>query len=387
MLFKRGDKWWYEFQFLGQRIRESTHSKDRGLAAKAERERRRQLENGMNRTKDSVRPILFSSAAKSHLEDNEPHWSASNSRIEHYNVDHLLPHFGKLLLTDISGADVSRFQSGRKKDGASPRTINMEVATVRQILRKHRLWANIQPDVRMLKTKQDTGRALSEDEQHRLLTACKKSRSRSLYPAVLLSLHSGLRNAELRLLRWRQVDLLHRIVTVGKSKTAGGEGRIVPMSQTATRCLEEWRSQFPDAEPEHYVFPSERYGLDGEEGYQSGRAIPYEVRPSIPIGSWKVSWTAARAAAKVSCRWHDMRHTFVSTIAEGEASDATIMSLAGHLSRKMMERYSHTRNEAKRQAISVLDKPLRTQGHDGWETEGSPQNSPQIRGLESGKLQ
>jgi hypothetical protein len=37
-------------------------------------------------------------------------------------------------------------------------------------------------------------------------------------------------------------------------------------------------------------------------------------------------------------------------------SDATIMSLAGHLSRKMMERSSHTRNEAKRQAIAVLDR-------------------------------
>jgi hypothetical protein len=46
-------------------------------------------------------------------------------------------------------------------------------------------------------------------------------------------------------------------------------------------------------------------------------------------------------------------------MAEGQASDATIMSLAGHLSRKMMELYSHTRNEAKRQAISVLDAPFR----------------------------
>lgn len=389
MLFKRGDRWWYEFRFLGQRIRESTHSKDRGLAGKAERERRRQLENGMNRTKDSVRPVLFASAAKAHLErgENEKDWSASNARIERYNVDHLMPHFGKLLLLEITGVDVGCYQAARKKDGASPRTVNMEVGTLRAILREHRLWANIQPDIHMKKTKQDTGRALSEDEQHRLLTACKKSRSRSLYPAVLLSLHSGLRNAELRHLRWRQVDLLQRTVMVGKSKTAGGEGRIVPLSQTATRCLEEWRSLFPDAEPEHYVFPSERYGLDGEEGYQSGRAIPYQVRPGVPIGSWKVSWTAARTAAKLSCRWHDMRHTFVSTIAEGEASDATIMSLAGHLSRKMMERYSHTRNEAKRQAISVLDKPSRTQGHVEWQAEGSPQNSPQIRGVESGKLQ
>jgi integrase len=83
---------------------------------------------------------------------------------------------------------------------------------------------------------------------------------------------------------------------------------------------------------------------------------PYNTDPTKPIGSWKVAWTAARASAKVDCRWHDMRHTFVSRMAESHASDATIMSLAGHLSRKMMERYSHTRGEAKRAAIDVLDR-------------------------------
>jgi integrase len=56
----------------------------------------------------------------------------------------------------------------------------------------------------------ELGRALSADEQHRLLTACKKVRSRSLYSAVLLSLHTGLRNAERRLLRWRKIDFLEK---------------------------------------------------------------------------------------------------------------------------------------------------------------------------------
>jgi integrase len=154
---------------------------------------------------------------------------------------------------------------------------------------------------------------------------------------------------------------------VGKSKTVGGEGREVPLSETATLCLGEWRSQFPEAEPAHFIFPSERYGLKGEDGYLSGKASAYEIRPHVAIGSWKVSWTSARAETKVSCRWHDMRHTFVSRMAEGKASDATIMALAGHLSRKMMERYSHTRTERKREAILMLDKS------NSFE---SPHNSP-----------
>ena len=76
-----------------------------------------------------------------------------------------------------------------------------------------------------------------------------------------------------------------------------------------------------------------------------------------------------RTEAKVDCRWHDLRHSFVSTLTESQASDATIMALAGHLSRKMMERYSHTRNEAKRAAISVFDSRS--------EKEAPPQIPPQ----------
>jgi integrase len=171
----------------------------------------------------------------------------------------------------------------------------------------------------------------------------------------LLSIHTGLRNGELRQLRWRQVDFLNCTLTVGKSKTAGGEGRTVPLSQTALQSLKDWRTQYPEAQPEHFIFPSERYGLDGEKGYLYGSQVRYNVRPNVPLGSWKVAWKAALAIAKIECRWHDLRHTFVSRMAESMASEATIMALAGHLSVRMKERYSHVRAEAKRQAIATLD--------------------------------
>ena len=357
-VFKRGNVWWYTFRFRGARIQESTGSTSRNLAVRTERQRRTDLAEGTNNLdKTDKRPKLFSVRAKQYLEGNAD-WSESNLRIETYNVRHLVGHFGRKLLTDIKAYHISEYQVRRKKEAASPKTINNEVATLRCILRKARLWANIQPGVRMLKVRTDIGRALSQDEETRLLAACRKSRSRSLYPAVLLSIHSGLRNEELRLLRWRQVDMLERNVIVGKSKTSGGEGRTVPLSDTAWRCIQEWRSQWPEAKPGHYLFPSERYGFAGGDGPQRGTLQPYDVRPDVPMGSWKTAWTEAKKAAGVQCRWHDLRHTFVSRIAEGQVSDATIMSLAGHLSVKMKEKYSHTRTEAKRQAISILDNPM-----------------------------
>jgi integrase len=47
------------------------------------------------------------------------------------------------------------------------------------------------------------------------------------------------------------------------------------------------------------------------------------------------------------------RHTLVTELAEGGAGDEVIMSIAGHVSRAMLSRYSHVRMEAKR---CVLDE-------------------------------
>lgn len=133
---------------------------------------------------------------------------------------------------------------------------------------------------------------------------------------MLPSLHTGLRNHELKLLRWRQIDFIGRRLIVGKPRTVSGGGREIPLSMTPLECLREWHSNFPNANPEHFVFPSERYGLDGESGYADGGARPYLIRPGVAMGSWKVAWTAARDKAGVHCRWHDLRHTFVSKMAE-----------------------------------------------------------------------
>ena len=56
-------------------------------------------------------------------------------------------------------------------------------------------------------------------------------------------------------------------------------------------------------------------------------------------------------------RWHDNRHTLVTELAESGAGDEVIMSIAGHISRAMLSRYSHVRMEAKWRA---LGDPRRT---------------------------
>jgi integrase len=164
------------------------------------------------------------------------------------------------------------------------------------------------------------------------------------------------------LLRWRQVGLIEATITVGKSKTEGGEGRLVYLSTLAVQTLQNWRAQFPDAQPDHAVFPREAYGLKGKKFTFGGTVEPYKVFPDQPIGSWRTAWKSAKKAAGVECRWHDLRHSCASRLAAGGATDGTLQALLGWMSPKMIEKYSHVRAEAKRKAVQVFDEPQDPEG-------------------------
>src|SRR5271163_4748998 len=55
-------------------------------------------------------------------------------------------------------------------------------------------------------------------------------------------------------------------------------------------------------------------------------------------------------------RFHDLRHHAITELAESQASDQTIMAIAGHVSPRMLARYSHVRLEAKKNALDALSR-------------------------------
>jgi integrase len=354
-IFQRGSIWWYEFVFRGQRIRESTGSRSRTLAVKAERQHRHELEESANGVRSNRRPMLFPTATHEWMEANRARWSNSNIAIQEYNLKHLTPSFGSMLLADITPQHIGKYQTKRQKEGASNRTINMEVSTLRMVMKSARLWAAIAQEVRMLPERREIGKALTVDEEKKLLAACRNSPQPSLYTAVVVFCNTGLRSAELRRAQWHQVDFLKAEFQVGKSKTAAGEGRIVPLNQAALSALSDWRSRWLDATPDDYIFPSERLMFKGVGAPDRGMMTPYGVDLSKPLGSWKRAWKSAKKKAGVECRIRDLRHHFISLLAQTQTPDATIQAISGHLSRKMLDHYSHVRVEAKRRAVELLD--------------------------------
>lgn len=354
MLYRRGDVWWYKFRFAGRVFRESAKTTSKTLARQAERKRHQSLEEAIHGIKKRVAPVTFNTAAADWLKLKKPTLAPKSYRIEQVNLEkHLKPHFGSLLLIDLTADDVAEYQKVRLREGASPKTINLELGTLRAIMRRHRLWAQLQPDVKMLTVRDDAGKALTADEERQLRTACAGSRSRALLPAVTLALNTGMRRGEILALTWGQVDFLNERVTIGRSKTEAGHGRTIPLNATALKALQSWASNFPSRKPGHFVFAAERYGLAGDDG----KPHVYSVDPAKSIGTLKVAWESAKKKSGVACRFHDLRHSACTRLVEAGVPLPVIASLLGWSAGttvRMARRYGHITVEAQRKAVSEL---------------------------------
>jgi hypothetical protein len=71
-------------------------------------------------------------------------------------------------------------------------------------------------------------------------------------------------------------------------------------------------------------------------------------------------------------RFHDLRHHATTELAEGQASEQTIRSIAGHVSTKTLEHCSHIRLDAKRTALDALA----SKGTDGYGTNNGTNELP-----------
>jgi integrase len=372
-VFRRGKIWWYEFEFQSQRIRESAKTTSKTLAKEAERARRRQLEESANGISRREKPALFPIVADRWLE-------SLSSGLKPITLGHYRIYAGKLkerfrnrLIIDIDERDIAEMQRTLTAEGFAGRTVNLQVTVLRMILRYAGVWGTIAGRVRMLRERHDVGRAISREDETRILDAIRKSRSPALYPLFVLSMDTGLRASEVRSLRRRDLALVWQDgiicsgeLRVSKSKTEAGEGRTIPLTSRVCAALSLWLTRFSDVGPDAYVFPAHKIGFVGN----SRRSDLYRVDLTRPIGAWKKAWTDALRMAGIKYRWHDLRHSFVSRLASNPVvSESTLKALSGHVSKRMLEHYSHVHAGAKQAAIAALES--HGFGHE------SPQNPPQ----------
>jgi integrase len=358
-LYKRGGIWWYKFKFQGQSIRESSTSGSRTIAREAEHARRRELETAVNRIRRRDPMPLFRVAAQGWLAEKV---GLSQKTVLGYQqrTAPLREEFGDRLVCDLTRDDVLSYRAKRLAAKKSPRTVNYEICCLRGILDGYGLWGAVSRKLSHLKENHNVGQAISADDENKLLIACNQSLSPSLFPLFILAIDTGLRASELRALRCKDLTITWSAGPIGcgelvvpKSKTEAGKGRSIPLTQRGCAILSNWLARFPAATADHYVFPrhSVRMVSGGKE------SIICAVVPGEQVQSWQRAWRKVLKDADLKYRWHDLRHTFVTRLAENpNISEETIRALAGHVSKEMLQRYSHIRVAAKRDAIAALER-------------------------------
>jgi integrase len=372
-LIKRGKTWHTHFFVNGVRYRQSLETRDWREAQAKEKELITQAAQGnLNASHQGFAKLAFPQAADSYFNGRKLELGESSQKKERQLLVKPREFFQLKCLSKITAEDVLRFREWRSERGVGPAVINMEVGVIRRMLKRARRWHLLGADIRPLKEPCSIGRALSYDEKLRLLRIAGQNEEwQRAEAAMSLALCTTMRGCEIKQLQWRDMDFLNRTILVRTSKTEAGQ-RLIPMNNEANEIILRLRERakgFGGIERYDYVFPACEHGhVDPTRHQKSFRTAWRNLTRAIECPACAKLQKPGNRCANKDCqaniqsiksplaglRFHDLRHLAITELAESQVSDQTIMAIAGHVSQKMLARYSHVRSEARRQAVATL---------------------------------
>ena len=297
-------------------------------------------------------------------------WVQQHLKGSQKTLDRIKLHFDFLYgrsLSDVNAWVIEKWRSQRLKQGVSKVTVNRDISDLKAALSKAVDWKVIDThpliDVKPLKVdKIGKVRFLSDTEEKRLrktldlrdrkikkdrASANKWRRERGydelsdlrdstygdhLTPIVLLSLNTGLRRGELFNLKWEDINLRSKVLSVLGEGAKSGMTRHLPLNQESLNVIKKWKDQRASSD---LVFP-------GRAGKQ--------------LTEIKTAWRPLILNAKIKdFRFHDLRHSFASKLVMKGAPLNTVRELLGHGDLKTTLRYAHLAPDHKADAVALLN--------------------------------
>ena len=217
---------------------------------------------------------------------------------------------------------------------AKPATVNKELGLIRHafnIAIREWEWCRDNPmrRVSLEKVRNERDRWLTPDEDTRLLTHSVPW----LQDILVFALNTGMRRGEILGLEWRAVDLNRQVLVVMKSKN--GEKRTVPLNSCLVGLL---RHKTATSEKDSFVFTT-----------SCGTRI--DARNLT-----RAFYSALEKAEITNFRFHDLRHTFATRLAQAGVDLYKVQRLLGHKSPTMTQRYAHHSPESLREGVLVLER-------------------------------
>lgn len=243
----------------------------------------------------------------------------------------LKPYLSSKTLISITREVVTKIAE-EKRQNASPATVNRVLALIRAILRRAMVeweWIERVPVIRLYKEPKRRVRWLTPEQAARLLEELPEH----LAEMMRFSLATGLRQSNVAKLEWPQVDMARKCAWIYGDQAKGGKDIPVTLNTTALAVLER------------------------QKGRHESRVFSYKGRPIGQVGTKAWRGALERAGIK-NFRWHDLRHTWASWLAQSGVSLNVLQEMGAWESAEMVRRYAHLAPAQFHASAQVIDSLL-----------------------------
>jgi len=279
--------------------------------------------------------VTFADACEDYLAHKEADRRLKPTTLRDYRSTvtfHLLPAFGALPVEDITPDMVETWKLTLRMSNATKiKILTILYGVMERARKRHRLPTNPVREVEKPRREGGQGDELqfySPEEVHALVRAAETEQDAALF---LTAAFTGLRRGELVALRWRDVDFPNSVIRVAGSYSEGhltrpksNKVRSVPMAPEVATELAKLGQRDRSTADDDLVFP----GTTG--AYLDASAL------------YRRFMAAARRAELRRLRFHDLRHTFGTTMAANPRIDMRrLQEWMGHADISTTLRYSH----------------------------------------------
>jgi len=274
--------------------------------------------------------------------------------------------FGKVRLCDITPGQLRAYQIARIhntlrmtageshpwKQAAGNSVINHEISVLGQMLTFARLWHRIKPYYFPLEQKSWSPREIlsEEDEETLWKVASKHPEAALAYWVAAITANTTASGIELRGLRLKHLFLTSQIAEFyipEDSVKNDSRPRRIALNNLARWAVEQCLKRaikLGACEPNHFLFP---FRIKRNKYDPTRPASPYFLRKS---------WAKLqKCTGFLELKPHDLRHLCITKMLENGVNPETVIAIAGHVGRKMMEYYAHQRRQVKYAAVLTLE--------------------------------
>jgi integrase len=336
-VYRRGSVFWIKFFVNGQPKREPGGPTE-GAARRKLRERLSEAHCGLFVNQRQLR-LTVDELLDAYIEHLRLKGSKSPGSVK----SHLKPirvALGHLRATQVNATHIERYQRDRRADGFANATINRGVEALRAALRlAHRQERLSRVPYLPILREDNVRRGFFEADE---FVAVVENLPPVIADAARFAYLSGWRKSEISGLRWEHVDREAREVRLFDSKN--GEGRVLPLVGALWELIElRW-------ERREYS-RNDVASLAVSVFHQDGR----------PLKDFRRAWKAACKAAGVPYRlFHDFRRTAARDLVRSGVPETVAMSITGHKTRAIFDRYNITSTKDQREALEKNEAHRKT---------------------------